>query len=227
MIRAIPRQDFMSSRVEASNFNRVLVRFRPTEREKGFFQIARGDLRQFLSEQSPWFGRHAGTGKRQFRSLILDRLDHFWMLVSDIGVDQLGCEIEIALSIRIPEVNSLRLYHRNRIHLPLIGPGIKRIFLVEIDNFFGCELGHVVSIEKLQADKYAGNRYTVSLIYVFPGYLFTVSFLSQSQHIHLGSHPYPHRCVRNTGTTVRARHDRASHRGQLLSLPARDTWYGH
>ncbi len=124
----------MASRVEAGNLDRVLVCFRAAEREKRLLQIAGRDLRQFLSKQPARLGRHARAGEGQLRSLLLDGLDHLWVLVTDIRVHQLRCKIQIALSICIPEINALRPHHRDRIHLSLVGPGKERIFLVEIDD---------------------------------------------------------------------------------------------
>ncbi len=108
MIGAIARQDLVASCVEAGDLDRVLVGFRAAQREEGLLQITGCDLSQLLPQQPTRLGRHPGRGKGQPGSLVLDGLHHLRMLVSHVGVDQLGGKIQIALAIGIPEINPLR-----------------------------------------------------------------------------------------------------------------------
>jgi hypothetical protein len=50
MIGAIPRKDFMPSRIESRNFDRILVRFGTTEGEERFLQVPGRDFCQFFAE---------------------------------------------------------------------------------------------------------------------------------------------------------------------------------
>src|SRR5215216_767383 len=117
VIRTVTCQDFVPPGIEACDLDGILVRLRATQREKGFLQIAWCNFCKFPAEQAAYFGGIARMCERQLRSLILNSLDDFWMLVPDIGIHQLRRKIKVALIISIPKIDTLCLRHRDGIHL--------------------------------------------------------------------------------------------------------------
>ncbi len=110
MIGAIARQDLVPSRIEAGDLDGVLVRFRAAQVKNVFFKSPGVISASFLPSKPRGSVAMPGAGKGQLRGLILNCLHHLRMLMPNIGVHQLRGKIEIALSVCIPEINSLRLH---------------------------------------------------------------------------------------------------------------------
>src|SRR5688500_16281941 len=89
VIRTIACQNLMPARIEACNFDGVLICFRPAECKECFLQISRSDFSQLLSQQTARFCCHAGAGESQLRGLFLNCFDHFRVLMSYICIHQL------------------------------------------------------------------------------------------------------------------------------------------
>ena len=84
-------------------------------------------------------------GVPELAGLTGESLQQMRMRMAETRYGYPGAKIEIAFSIRIPEVGSFGSDHRDRIDLSLIRPGIESVFFIEVHDFFCCE---VVKIKK-------------------------------------------------------------------------------
>ena len=84
--------------------------------------VAGCDLTQEFSETGPRFSGGARPSEEELVGLRFDRFDDLGVAVTDVHAHQLGIEIDVALAIGIPEVNTLRAIDRHRVHAALSGP---------------------------------------------------------------------------------------------------------
>src|SRR5690625_163343 len=77
--------------------------------------------------------RHMGWCNRGDRgSLFLNRCHDFRVLVTNIGVDHLRGEIDVALTGLIPEEGTLSFHHGHRAKRVLGSPGVKNVLTVQL-----------------------------------------------------------------------------------------------
>ena len=134
VIGAIPRHDLVASREEAGDLDRVFVRFCATVGEEEGVDVAGRNLGEFGAKSSAGLGRHEWIGIAQSGRLLADGANHALVAVPDVDRHQLTVEIDETLPLRRPEVDPLRLGHRNRIDLRLSRPLKQSVLLGEINN---------------------------------------------------------------------------------------------
>src|ERR1700676_2985869 len=125
MITAVPRDDFVAAGNEPRHFDGIFIGLGAAKREERFRQA--GYFGEFFAERPARFSGKTWPREAKFIHLLLDGFQHFWMLVSDIEIDQLRAEVQPALVIAIPEPDALAAFHVNRIRLALHRPREHRV----------------------------------------------------------------------------------------------------
>ena len=146
VIRAIEAQDLVAAGMDTRHLDRILDRVSTTIGEEDFVVCARSDacassalhcdfsdpLCRLTTDVIGDLWRHCG----QDCCLILDRFDDLWMLEADIGEDQLAREVEILLSVEIPEVGTCSSGNGKWSDLRLCRPGVEDVSAIESEDLF-------------------------------------------------------------------------------------------
>ena len=140
MIRAITCADLVTSGEQPRDADRVFVRLGAAVGEEESVDIARRDLRQFCAQPRANVGGHKRVCIRQRLGLLLDRIDHAFIAVTDVHAHQLAVEIDEALAVRRIEIDAFRARDRNRIDSGLHGPFKERVLATEFDDLFARQL---------------------------------------------------------------------------------------
>src|ERR1700693_1748624 len=96
VIGTIASDDFVAAGNQPGHLHGVFVGFRAAQR-------------------AAWFVGKAWSCKTQLVHLFLDGFQHFWMLMTNVQVDELRAEIQPAIVITIPKPNALASFHVNGI----------------------------------------------------------------------------------------------------------------
>ena len=115
VIRAVAGDDLVTTGEVPRHLERVLICFRAAEREEKLFEITRHHVGEFFAKSGAHFTRHTWSGIHQLFGLLLNRLNHPLIAVTDVDAHQLRIEIEIALAMSIPKINALPFRHRDRV----------------------------------------------------------------------------------------------------------------
>src|SRR5712671_2887358 len=133
VIGTIASDDFVAAGRESGHLHGVFVGFRAAQREKCFRQA--GNRGKFLSQLAAWLGGKAWSCKTQLVHLFLDGFQHFWMLMTNVQVDELRAEIQPAIVIAVPKPNALTSLHVNGIRCRLNRPREHRVLAVFLHHF--------------------------------------------------------------------------------------------
>jgi hypothetical protein len=120
------------TRVPAGELDRVLVRLGAAVGEERHGQVAGCDVRQQARELGPRLVRHRRPDRRQLVGLFLYRRDDLGVLVADRNVDELRGEVEVPVSVVVPEIAALSAGHGERRDLVLHRPRVQDVLLVEL-----------------------------------------------------------------------------------------------
>ena len=82
MIRAIARDDLVPAGKKLCHLHGVFVGFGAAQREKCFRQAS--NFGEFLAQQAAWFRGKTRSRETEFFNLLLDRFQHFGVLVADV-----------------------------------------------------------------------------------------------------------------------------------------------
>ena len=129
VVGAVARDDLVPAGVQPCELDRVLVRLGSRVREEGHAEIARSDLREQAPEARSRLVRHRRPDRAELVRLLLDRRDDLRMLVTDVDVDELRREIEVALAVVVPEVAALGSRDRDRVDRVLHRPRVEDVVL--------------------------------------------------------------------------------------------------
>src|SRR5690554_2898965 len=134
MVGAIRRQDLVATRREAGEADRILDGIRASVREEDLAERATRNVEDALCRLAPREGRVLWRDGREFPGLAGDRLDDGRMLVSDVGVDELAREVEIATTLVVPHRAALAARDRERGQRALGAPRVEHVRSVKTDN---------------------------------------------------------------------------------------------
>ena len=129
MVRAVARDDLVPPGREPCELDRVLVRLRARVREERHAEIARCHLFEQPTQARARLRRHRRADRAEPVGLLLDRRDDLRVLVTDVDVDELGREVEVALPVVVPEVPALGTRDRDRVDRVLGGPRVEDVLL--------------------------------------------------------------------------------------------------
>jgi hypothetical protein len=101
--------------------------------------VGEEDVREALGrpvdDEASRLGAHVvgvlGRHRAQPRGLLLDRGDDAWVLVADVGVDELRREVEVAPAVVVPDVRAAAACYHHRRQLRLRGPRVEDMGTVE------------------------------------------------------------------------------------------------
>src|SRR5439155_2513009 len=139
MVGTIARQNFVSAGIETRDPDRVFIGVGAGVGKEKRIDVAGSNLGELGPEPRSRFCNHERVRVREYRRLILNRLDHTTVAVTDIHAHQLAVEIEISPAVRFPEVYALRAGNGNVIDPALRGPLEQRVLLREYDDVVGRE----------------------------------------------------------------------------------------
>jgi len=125
VVTAVRRKNLGSSSVQTGHPNRVLNGFSATVCEKDFLGTVKGAIEDhFCGEVARFVTMLWGNGGEDARLFLNCRYDG-WMLVTDVGVYQLGGEVEKLGAVFGRDVHALRGFHHKWDDGALGGPGVK------------------------------------------------------------------------------------------------------
>src|SRR5262249_36319048 len=126
--------DLVPAGIEPRDANRVFVRLGAAVREEEGVDIAWRQLGKFRTETPAHLGRHKRIRIRQLVGLVLDRLDHAFIAVTNVDAHQLAVEVDKTFTLRRPKINPLGARNWNRIDSSLCGPFKQRMPATEFNN---------------------------------------------------------------------------------------------
>ena len=132
VIRAVARQHLVAAGVQPGHPHRVLVGVGAAVGEEHLVQLtggALGDQPRRLRAGVVDVLRRDGA---QLGGLGLDGGDDFRVLVADVGVHQLGGEVQQPVAVAVPHIGTRRRGDRHRVDLGLRGPGVEDVLAVEL-----------------------------------------------------------------------------------------------
>ena len=104
VIRAIERDDLVAARVDSSHTNRVFDRIGATVGEEHLVKVRGGVVEDFLGGESAHVVRVGRCNGGEDIGLRLYCLDDLGVLVSDVDVDEHAREVEVRVSLVIPDL---------------------------------------------------------------------------------------------------------------------------
>ena len=138
MIASVAREYLVFSGIHAGDFHRVLVRVGSSVCEEDFSERIREKGDQVFRKLRAAFARVAGGYVAIFLRLFFYRVDDGPVSVPQIEIDQLGGHIAVALSVHIPEIQSVAVANRDGRQSFLLRPGLEIILAVRRYDFFFC-----------------------------------------------------------------------------------------
>src|SRR5262249_30188568 len=117
--------------------------------EEEGIDVARRDLGELHAKPRAHLGGRGRPGVRERGCLLGDRADDALVAVTDVDAHQLAVEVDEALALGRPEVDSFRTGDGYRVHGRLRRPLVDRVAPTELDHLFagegGCH-GHESSV---------------------------------------------------------------------------------
>ena len=107
MVTAVRREDLVAPGVQARHAHRVLDRFGPTVGEEDLGGAVKGVIQNQLGGAIARLVAVLGRDRAQHARLLLDGAHHRGVLVADVGVDQLGREVQIGGVVNVSDVDAL------------------------------------------------------------------------------------------------------------------------
>ena len=141
MIRAIARDDFVSSSKKARQLDSVLGGFGAAIGKEKRVDVAGRNFGQLLPKPRAHLSRHERIRITERRGLLGNRLNHALIAVSDVDRHELAVEVDESLPFRRPEINAFGPRHRNRIDLRLRRPLVQSVLLGQVNNFLAGHRG--------------------------------------------------------------------------------------
>ena len=127
VVAPVGRENLVPARVHARHAQRVLVRLRSAVGEEHLVEIARCELGDEPGCLAACVVGEGGRDRAQAGGLFLDRGDHFRVLVTEVEVDELAREVEVAVAFVVGEIAAQRAGDRQRIDDRLGRPGVKHV----------------------------------------------------------------------------------------------------
>ena len=106
VVTAVRGEHLVPARVQASHPHRVLVGLRATVREEHDIEITRRALGDEAGRFSAHVDRECRRHGAELGRLFLDRGDEPRVLMTDVDVDELRAEVEVALVVVVPEIRA-------------------------------------------------------------------------------------------------------------------------
>src|SRR5258708_6264166 len=122
MVGTVTRDDLVASSKLAGKFDGVLIGLGAAISEKEGVDVAGSNLRELRAEPRAGLGSHEWIGVAERLRLLVDSVDDSLVAVADVDRHQLAIEVDEALALGRPEINSLGLGDRDGIDLRLCGP---------------------------------------------------------------------------------------------------------
>jgi hypothetical protein len=97
-------------------------------------QVARSQGREQLTQPPADLGSKLGSRECQLVRLFGDGIGHPTVAMTDVHGHQLAVEVDVALAVRVPEIDALAVVHGDGVDLVLRGPAEERVLLVEGDD---------------------------------------------------------------------------------------------
>ena len=129
MVRTVTRQDLVASREKACDFDGILIRFRTSIGKKKGIDVPGCDFREFGTQPCSRFRGHEWIGIRQRGGLLVDRFDDPRIAMSYVYTHQLAVEINEALTLGSPEVDTFGFRYRQGVDFRLCRPLIQSVLL--------------------------------------------------------------------------------------------------
>ena len=132
VVAAVRREHLVPAGVQPGHPHGVLDRVGAAVGEEHLVEVggrALGDQPRALGTLVVRVLRRDG---REPAGLLLDRRDHLRVLVTDVDVDQLRGEVEVAVAVVVPDVAPLGACHDHRRDQRLGGPGVEDVCAVEL-----------------------------------------------------------------------------------------------
>ena len=107
MIRTVERKYFRATGMDARHANRIFYCISTTVGEEDFVQMITRAFRDALGRFAAGFVCMLRRNSGEQSCLILDGCNNLGMLETDIRENQLGREVEEAITVVIPEVGAL------------------------------------------------------------------------------------------------------------------------
>src|SRR5712692_1981579 len=135
VIRPVACEYLVPSRKKPGDLDGIFIGFGAAIRKKECVDVPGRDLGQLGSKTRPHLRGHKRVGVGKNGSLLVYGFNDTGIAVSNIDAHQLAVEVQEALALGRPEVDSLGAGDRNRIDVRLSRPLKECVFFAESDHF--------------------------------------------------------------------------------------------
>ena len=134
VVAAVEAEHLVLAGVDASHPDRVLVGVGAAVGEEDLVEAGRGQLGDALGGLAADVVGVLRRDRRELGGLLLDRGDDLRVLVTDVDVDQLAGEVEVAGAVVVPDVGPLGPGDGQRVERGLGAPRVEDVRAVEGDD---------------------------------------------------------------------------------------------